>query len=558
MPTMTEAFPSTLVGAKERKYDRQLRLWAASGQQALEETRVLLVNSDGPWSDRSGVSGVVGVETLKNLVLPGIGGFTIVDPATVTESDLGVNFFLEEESLGKSRAEETCRLLRELNPDVEGNYRSKCITEILQEDPDFLPQHRLVLVSGPMKQPSLSLLCTAAKELGISVLYTRSVGFYSTFSLQLPPSFPIVETHPDPETTQDLRLLNPWPELAEAAARLDDLDSLDDHQHGHVPYILLLLHYLEHWKTSHGGNVPSNYKEKTEFREMVRSSARTSNAEGGEENYDEAVAAVLKSLNPFSLRSSLREIFEMEECKNPTSESADFWIIASAVGQFYQKHQALPLPGSLPDMKAQSADYISLQNVYKSKARKDVEEVARTVRQIESQIGPRPSAILEKEIEVFCKNAAHIKVIHGRNIPHLDGDSQTVKSSKTSLAMPDSLFPIFIAFQILDTVITDIQGGVQPGNAVDDEAGWNARVDRVIERLAQNDPAGVDEDIREQILAATQELRRTEGGELHNISSLTGGLVAQEALKVITRQYVPLDNTCVFDGVRSRSEMYRL
>lgn len=125
---MTEAFPSALVGpsSKERKYDRQLRLWAASGQQALEESRVLLVNSDGSWGKQdTGVSGVVGVETLKNLVLPGIGGFTIVDPALVTESDLGVNFFLEEESLGKSRAEETCRLLRELNPDVDGSFYTK-------------------------------------------------------------------------------------------------------------------------------------------------------------------------------------------------------------------------------------------------------------------------------------------------------------------------------------------------------------------------------------------------------------------------------------------------
>ena len=125
---MAEAFPSALVGpsSKERKYDRQLRLWAASGQQALEESRVLLVNSDEPWSKHNtGVSGVVGVETLKNLVLPGIGGFTIVDPALVTEPDLGVNFFLEEESLGKSRAEETSRLLRELNPDVDGSFYTK-------------------------------------------------------------------------------------------------------------------------------------------------------------------------------------------------------------------------------------------------------------------------------------------------------------------------------------------------------------------------------------------------------------------------------------------------
>jgi NEDD8-activating enzyme E1 regulatory subunit len=125
---MTDAFPIALVGpsSKERKYDRQLRLWAASGQQALEQSRVLLVNSDGAIDgENSPVGGVAGVETLKNLVLPGVGGFTIVDPAVVTEADLGVNFFLEESSLGKSRAQETCTFLTELNPDVDGDYRSE-------------------------------------------------------------------------------------------------------------------------------------------------------------------------------------------------------------------------------------------------------------------------------------------------------------------------------------------------------------------------------------------------------------------------------------------------
>ena len=111
--TTISTTPPILQGptAKEKKYDRQLRLWAAAGQQALEESHVLLLN-DG--------AGVVGVETLKNLVLPGFGNFTIVDGKVVGEEDLGVNFFLSEESLGKSRAEETCRFLRELNPEVKG------------------------------------------------------------------------------------------------------------------------------------------------------------------------------------------------------------------------------------------------------------------------------------------------------------------------------------------------------------------------------------------------------------------------------------------------------
>lgn len=57
-PTHSPLGPSE----KERRYDRQLRLWAATGQSALESANVLLVNSGG---------GSMGIEALKNLVLPG-------------------------------------------------------------------------------------------------------------------------------------------------------------------------------------------------------------------------------------------------------------------------------------------------------------------------------------------------------------------------------------------------------------------------------------------------------------------------------------------------------
>lgn len=105
--------------AKEKKYDRQLRLWAASGQQALEESHVLLVISEN--ANGTSASSVAGVETLKNLVLPSIGKFTIADSAKVTEADLGINFFLRLQSLGQSRAEECKNTLEELNPDVRGH-----------------------------------------------------------------------------------------------------------------------------------------------------------------------------------------------------------------------------------------------------------------------------------------------------------------------------------------------------------------------------------------------------------------------------------------------------
>lgn len=65
---------------KEKKYDRQLRLWAASGQAALESANVLLVNSGG---------GTVGVETLKNLVLPGLSPSHAIPPTSTRLSVRG-------------------------------------------------------------------------------------------------------------------------------------------------------------------------------------------------------------------------------------------------------------------------------------------------------------------------------------------------------------------------------------------------------------------------------------------------------------------------------------
>ena len=47
--------------AKQKRYDRQLRLWGEHGQEAMEECSVCLLNASA-----------CGSEALKNLVLPGV------------------------------------------------------------------------------------------------------------------------------------------------------------------------------------------------------------------------------------------------------------------------------------------------------------------------------------------------------------------------------------------------------------------------------------------------------------------------------------------------------
>lgn len=77
------------------------------------------------------------------------------------------------------------------------------------------------------------------------------------------------------------------------------------------------------------------------------------------------------------------------------------------MSQFYKKHNCLPLPGNVPDMKAQSKVYIQLQSIYKAKARQDVAEVLGTVRQT-----PGGEDIDPGEVELFCKNAAFVKLVN--------------------------------------------------------------------------------------------------------------------------------------------------
>lgn len=88
-------------------------------------------------------------------------------------------------------------------------------------------------------------------------------------------------------------------------------------------------------------------------------------------------------------------------------QRSSFWVIADAVSQFYKKHNCLPLPGNVPDMKAQSKVYIQLQSIYKAKARQDVAEVLGTVRQT-----PGGEDIDPGEVELFCKNAAFVKLVN--------------------------------------------------------------------------------------------------------------------------------------------------
>lgn len=158
------------------RYDRQLRLWAADGQAALEAAHVLVLSSSA-----------TATAILKNLVLPGIGAFTILDDALVSPSDAGNNFFLHgPHSIGKSRAQQAAVLLQELNDSVRGYADLISLDHLVAAEKLKISKYTLVVAHNlPQHQlQSLSQLLWQDTNDAPPIVVVRSAGFLAEFFIQ--------------------------------------------------------------------------------------------------------------------------------------------------------------------------------------------------------------------------------------------------------------------------------------------------------------------------------------------------------------------------------------
>lgn len=533
---------------KEAKYDRQLRLWAANGQAALESSRIGLIHGTA-----------TGTETLKNLVLPGVGSYTIVDGARITPRDTGVNFFLDVDCIGHSRAAKVCEYLQELNSDVAGKFLDVDPVELIEDDPAYFVENFDIVLATDLDRAPLQRLAQVLWEAKIPLLVVNAVGFTGLLRIALP-EHTIVETHPD--AIVDLRLDVPWRELSLLAEQVD-LESMNDNEHTHVPYILLLLHYLTQWKSQHGGSAPSSFEEKSQFKAMIRAGMRNVD----EDNFDEAVHNVWRACGKTSLPADVEAVFASSATQNLTSTSADFWFLARAVADFVrgEGQGLLPVAGVVPDMKSDTARFIHLQKTYRAKAMSDISRVKlHLIHHLTAQNRPS-TAIPDAEIESFCKHAAFIKVIRYRSLEEefTRPNTKVIQAALEEAGAQDSPIHLYLAKQAADTIKTERGSfpGRLPDSYSDDQqiltrtalAQCGTSTTTTTETTTTETSAFVD-----PLTRACREMTRSGHGELHNIASFMGGVAAQEMIKIITRQYVPVNNTVVFDGIRSVTAVFEM
>ncbi|KAI0338896.1 hypothetical protein BDW22DRAFT_1337093 [Trametopsis cervina] len=101
----TKSVPLQITEDEAAVYDRQIRLWGLEAQQRMRNATILVLRLKG-----------VATETIKNIVLAGIGKLVVVDTENVSEEDLGAGFFFRDEDVGTKRVDAAKARIEALNP----------------------------------------------------------------------------------------------------------------------------------------------------------------------------------------------------------------------------------------------------------------------------------------------------------------------------------------------------------------------------------------------------------------------------------------------------------
>ncbi|XP_076988776.1 NEDD8-activating enzyme E1 regulatory subunit isoform X2 [Tamandua tetradactyla] len=505
---------------KEQKYDRQLRLWGDHGQEALESAHVCLINATA-----------TGTEILKNLVLPGIGSFTIIDGNQVSGEDAGNNFFLQRSSIGKNRGQAAMEFLQELNNDVSGSFVEESPENLLDNDPSFFCRFTAV-VATQLPESTLLRLADVLWNSQIPLLICRTYGLVGYMRIIIK-EHPVIESHPD-NALEDLRLDKPFPELREYFQSYD----------------------LDHMEKKTNGRIPKTYKEKEDFRDLIRQGI-LKNENGSpedEENFEEAIKNVNTALNTTQIPSSIEDIFNDDRCINITKQTPSFWILARALKEFVAKEGQgnLPVRGTIPDMIADSSKYIKLQNVYREKAKKDAAAVGNHVSKLLQSIGQAPESISEKELKLLCSNSAFLRVVRCRSLAEEYGlDTVNKDEIISSMDNPDNEIVLYLMLRAIDRFHK--QHGRYPGVS-------NYQVEEDIGKL-KSCLTGFLQEYGLSVIVKddyVHEFCRYGAAEPHTVAAFLGGAAAQEIIKIITKQFVIFNNTYIYSGMSQTSATFQL
>lgn len=96
---------------------------------------------------------------------------------------------------------------------------------------------------------------------------------------------------------------------------------------------------------------------------------------------------------------------------NNTSE--DFWILSEALRRFIAKNGLLPVRSSIPDVTADTDNYLKLKRIFEKKAEHDREELNGYIKEL---LAGSNRNISEEDLKTFVENIFNLNFIEYRTI----------------------------------------------------------------------------------------------------------------------------------------------
>lgn len=182
------------IAVDEKLYSRQLYVMGHEAQRRMMASKALMVGCSG-----------LGVEVAKNCILAGIHSIVIVDPLPANSYDLGGNFYLTADDLGKPRADLCKDKLAELNPYVSVSVDST-VTELTADQllPVLDTGISCLVVTIPLPKDLLIQLNNKCREVGACFIYSTTPGAFGQVFCDFGPSFVCSDKDGNPPATSQI------------------------------------------------------------------------------------------------------------------------------------------------------------------------------------------------------------------------------------------------------------------------------------------------------------------------------------------------------------------
>jgi amyloid beta precursor protein binding protein 1 len=257
------------------------------------------------------------------------------------------------------------------------------------------------------------------------------------------------------------------------------------------------------------------------------------------------------------------------------NSSNPFWFVVYGIAQFMKESGGtLPVSGSLPDMHSTSDMYISLQQVFQRKAKLDREAVQGHIQQLLSRKQLPASFVTEEFINLVCTHFRSSCIMAYTSI------SEEYKQSSASTRAS-----IFEAFDAIVETCAGTQARLHecqqspilwymllqsrenfhakfhryPGESTDAGSSFEEDASNLYEivlNLVHRVSIPVSTFQPFLTKRHCDEIVRFANIELHVVAALLGGVAAQESVKIITGQYVPIKSTYVYNSHGGFSEVF--